>query len=125
MLFLADENVPRSVVDALRDGGDDVRWIREDAPGISDRAVLARAVEDGRVLITFDKDFGELARHDGLSAQAGVILIRVSLPPGRDQGRLLARVLAARRDWPGHFAVIEAGRIRMRPLRLQTGQHRG
>jgi predicted nuclease of predicted toxin-antitoxin system len=56
MRFLANENFPRAAVEALRADGHDVSWIRTDAPGISDDAVLTRAHADGRVLLTFDKD---------------------------------------------------------------------
>jgi predicted nuclease of predicted toxin-antitoxin system len=59
--LLADENFPGVAVAALRSRGHDVAWIRTDAPGSGDRDVLARAEAEGRLLITFDKDFGELA----------------------------------------------------------------
>src|SRR5438067_6752352 len=68
MRFLANENVPRSAVEALRADGHDVSWIRSDAPGLTDEAVLARARADARVLLTFDKDFGELVLKLGASA---------------------------------------------------------
>jgi len=58
--FLANENVPLAVVTSLRKDGHDVAWVREDAAGSTDDQVLGRAVKEGRVLLTFDKDFGEL-----------------------------------------------------------------
>jgi predicted nuclease of predicted toxin-antitoxin system len=48
--------------------GMDVLWIRTDAPGITDQDVLARSLKDARVLLTFDKDFRELAWRSGLPA---------------------------------------------------------
>jgi predicted nuclease of predicted toxin-antitoxin system len=57
--FLADENVPASTVRALTDAGHDVIWVRISAPGSSDNDVLAQAAREGRILLTFDKDFGE------------------------------------------------------------------
>ena len=77
MRILADENFPEAAVEALRHAGHDVRWVRTEAPGISDREVLARAQADTRVVVTFDKDFGELAFRFGLPADCGVILFRV------------------------------------------------
>jgi hypothetical protein len=71
MRILADENFPGDAVTALRERGHDVAWIRMDAPGSSDPAVVRRARDEGRLLVTFDKDFGELAfrqRVAGLSA---------------------------------------------------------
>lgn len=71
--LLADENVPGAVVAALRQQGHDVAWIHEDAPGSPDPEVLERAQREGRVVVTFDKDFGELAFRRGLAASVGVV----------------------------------------------------
>jgi predicted nuclease of predicted toxin-antitoxin system len=79
MRFLADENIPGRLVETLRRAGHDVAWTRMDRPGADDRVVLARAVAERRIVITFDKDFGELAARSGLSAPSGVILIRLPL----------------------------------------------
>lgn len=61
MRLLADENIPGDAVDALRAAGHDVVWIHTDAPGSTDPDVLALAQREGRIVVTFDKDFGELA----------------------------------------------------------------
>jgi predicted nuclease of predicted toxin-antitoxin system len=61
MRILADENFPGGAGAALRERGHDVTWVQSDAPGISDAEVLAHAQAEGRILVTFDKDFGELA----------------------------------------------------------------
>ena len=61
MRFLADENFPGGGVSALQARGHDVFWIRTTAPGSKDEDILAWAVREDRVLLTFDKDFGELA----------------------------------------------------------------
>ena len=116
MRFLANENVPRSAVEALRADGHDVSWIRTDALGLTDEAVLARARADGRVLLTFDKDFGELVLKRGASASYGVVLFRIPLSLPLAVGQTVARVIGSRSDWEGHFSVVEAGRVRMRAL---------
>ncbi len=54
MRFLANENVAGDAVVALREKGHDVAWIRTDAPGSKDEDVLARAMAEQRILITFD-----------------------------------------------------------------------
>lgn len=61
MRFLADENFPGNAVTALQARGHDIVWIRTAAPGGKDEEILAWAVREERVLLTFDKDFGELA----------------------------------------------------------------
>jgi predicted nuclease of predicted toxin-antitoxin system len=116
MKFLADENFPGSAVGSLREAGHDVVWVAADAPSSSDRAVLARAFEEARVVLTFDKDFGELAWKHRLPAQCGVVLFRCAMPAPELVGAALAAMVAQRDDWPGHFSVFEDGRVRMRPL---------
>src|SRR6266566_4271679 len=117
MRLLANENCPGAAVSALVAAGHDVVWIRAAAPGIADSDVLAWAARDERILLTFDKDFGELARRAVMPPACGVILLRVPMPKPGDVGRRLANMFTERADWAGYFSVIEPGRIRMRPLR--------
>jgi len=116
MRFLANENFPNAAIAALNATGHDVASVRLLAPGASDNRVLERAVRERRILLTFDKDFGELARASGLPAACGVVLFRMPMPKAGDVGQRLAHLLGSRSDWAGHFSVIEPGRIRMRPL---------
>ena len=116
MRLLADENFPGEAVEKMRADGHDVLWIRADAPGSSDPQVLAMAVAENRVLITFDKDFGELAFRARLPAESGVILFRISPSSPEHVSRVTATTLASRQDWAGNFAVVEDDRIRMTPL---------
>ena len=57
--LLADENVPALMVDALRGAGVQVEAVSETMPAVSDRAVIARAVERALWILTFDRDHGE------------------------------------------------------------------
>jgi predicted nuclease of predicted toxin-antitoxin system len=123
--ILANENFPRAAVDALREAGHDVAWVRTDAPGSSDREVLARAKAEERLLLTFDKDFGELAFRSGLSSDSGIILFRILAPSPVFLARLTVRALGARTDWAGHFSVVENDRVRMTPLPLDAGGESG
>jgi hypothetical protein len=116
MRLLANENIPDVAVTALESAGHDVAWVRTDTPGASDSDVLARAVGESRILLTFDKDFGDLARNSTLPPSCGVILFRIPMPRAADVGARLLALIASRDDWAGHFSVIEPGRIRMRPL---------
>lgn len=116
MTFLANENFPLDAVEALRRAGHDVAWVRADAPGSTDPQVLARAVAESRVLLTFDKDFGDLAFRAGLPAACGVVLFRLAAGSAAQLAAQIAAAVAARGDWAGHFTVVEPGRVRMRPL---------
>ena len=114
MRFLANENFPGDAVAALESAGHDIVWVRVAAPGSKDEDILAWAKRERRVLLTFDKDFGELAWRVGLPASCGIVLFRLPMPRAAEVGSVLAARIAERTDWVGHFAVIERGRIRMR-----------
>ncbi len=116
MRLLANENFPGDAVNALRQQEHDVVWIRSDAPGIGDAEVLARAQAENRILITFDKDFGELAYRSGLPASCGIVLFRISAPSSGHVARVAVAALESRTDWAGHFSVVEDERIRIAPL---------
>jgi len=91
MRILANENFPGEAVDTLRLYGHDVAWVRTDAPGSSDQQVLEWARTDDRILITFDKDFGELAFRSRLPASSGIILFRISTPSSAHVARVPQR----------------------------------
>ncbi len=116
MRLLANENFPFDAVKALRENGHDVAWIREDARGSRDDQVLARAQQEQRVVITLDKDFGELAFHAKLPANSGVILFRITALSSQYIAQVALQAVASRSDWTGHFSVVEDHRIRMTPL---------
>jgi predicted nuclease of predicted toxin-antitoxin system len=116
MRILANENFPGDAVLALRERGHDVAWVLTDAPGSSDEQVLERAQAENRVLITFDKDFGELAFRSSLPPTTGIVLFRISTPSSLHVARVAVAALESRTDWDGQFAVVEDDRIRMTPL---------
>ena len=114
--ILANENFPGDAVNALRSRGHDVSWVRTDAPGMSDEDVLLQAISESRILITFDKDFGELAFRRKLPATSGVVLFRVRPSSPSSIATLAVHALESRSDWAGHFSVIEENRVRMTPI---------
>ena len=116
LAFLADENFPLDAVVALRTAGFDVSWIMTDSPGVDDITVLAQAQPEDRILLTFDKDFGELAFSRRLSAKSGVVLFRALQGTSRETAEFVRAVIASRQDWQGHFSVVDSRRVRMRRL---------
>jgi len=116
MRFLANENFPFDAVEALLQKGHDVVWIRTDAPGISDPEVLHLAQVEERILLTFDKDFGELAFRSRLSANVGVVLFRLKASSSQAIAEKVIKAISARDDWSGHFSVVEEDKIRMRKI---------
>lgn len=117
MRLLADENIPLVSVQTLRAGGHDVLAASETMAGASDREVLARAGAEGRVLITFDRDFGTLAFKHGVSAPAGILLLRfVPSTPVEAVAVLLDLIGDLRLTFPGKFTVVDRERVRQRSL---------
>jgi len=117
MRFLADENFPLDAVHALRTEGFDVVWIRSDAPGMPDVEVLGKASAEGRILITLDKDFGDLAFHVGLPAVSGVMLFRVPKLSALQLAEITVSAVRAVGDAAGLFVVIDPKQIRTRALK--------
>ncbi len=85
-------------------------------PGASDEAVLSACVSTGRTLLTFDKDFGELAYRRGLPAECGVVLFRVVAQNPEEISDIALRAIRSQPTWAGRFSVVTRQRIRMRPL---------
>lgn len=94
MKLLANENIGRTVVESLRAQGHDVLWAGEALRAASDDVVLSRAERDRRVLITKDKDFGELAFRRR-RAHAGIVVLRLRDDAPENTNRVLLRALQA------------------------------
>src|SRR4030042_1159541 len=107
MKILANENIPRLAVIKLRAIEHDVLWMREFAPGSRDESVLELSITHKRILITFDKDFGELAFRKRYSGIIGIILFRQRKAHPDDLAAWIVKSLKSRDDWVGHFSVVE------------------
>ena len=116
MRLLLDMNLPPSVANWLRSEGHDAFHVRDlGLSGAPDSEIFARAAADGRIVVTFDLDFGEVARllRD---AGAGAILLRLRLTTRRHLQERLRAVLstAAAALETGAIVVAEDARIRIR-----------
>lgn len=114
MRWLADECVPASLVAFLRAAGHDVLYVSEAAAGLSDPDVIALALRENRLLLTEDKDFGDLVfRRE--RAVPGVVLMRIDIDnPGLKSTRLAAAIDRYGEELFGRYMVIEEGRFRSR-----------
>lgn len=114
MKLLADESVDRPVIARLRHDGHEVAAIAEDSPGVADDKVLARAHGAGIVLLSADKDFGELVYRQR-RPHAGVLLLRLSGLSEDEKCELVARAIAERgAELPGAFSVLGDDTLRIR-----------
>jgi predicted nuclease of predicted toxin-antitoxin system len=117
MRFLANENFPLASVNCLRRVGHDIAATIEDTPGAKDPEVLARAVREGRIILTFDKDYGELIYRLGLPPPAGVVYFRFDpVTPEEPAEHLLRLLIVNDMSLEGRFTVAERGHLRQRPL---------
>lgn len=91
--------------------------IAEDSPEASDPEVLARAVQERRIILTFDRDYGALVYRRGLEPPPGVIYFRF-LPhsPEEPASKLLALLMVPDVMLEGRFTVLESGQARQRSL---------
>jgi predicted nuclease of predicted toxin-antitoxin system len=112
--LLADEGVDARVVARLRDDGHDVAYVAELAPGTADDAVLELANAEARVLLTTDKDFGELVfRLRRLPL--GVLLLRLVGLGHEARAEIVSQAIAAHGEqMTGAFAVVSPGAVRIR-----------
>lgn len=111
---MVDESTGAAVVKQLRDLGHDVFSVAEAMPQAKDVDILERAAQERRIVLTNDKDFGELAFRSG-QAHHGIVLFRL-----RDEGtghrvhmlRLLLNQHAGQLE--NHFVVVTENGIRIR-----------
>jgi predicted nuclease of predicted toxin-antitoxin system len=112
--ILVDVSAGQGVADAIRALGHDTHFVRDRDPTMPDADILAWAVAEQRLVVTMDKDFGELVYRSGLP-HAGVLLLRLEAVRTAEKVRIVTEILA-NHGWalPGHFAVYQDGRLRIR-----------
>lgn len=114
MQLVADESVDRPVIERLRRDGHTVIAISELRPGATDDEVLKAADDAVAVLLTTDKDFGELVHRMGRAYQ-GVVLLRLAgLTAAAKQDAVSAALRDHAAEIAGKFCVIQPGSVRIR-----------
>jgi predicted nuclease of predicted toxin-antitoxin system len=112
--FLANESVDGPIVQGLRAAGHEVAYVAELAPGLADEDVLARARQTHAVLITSDKDFGELVFARALPHD-GVLLLRLhGLDPGEKADRTVKAIADQGKALSEGVTVVDSHGIRHR-----------
>ena len=116
MKFLIDESVELRLSFFLKAQDHDVKTIVTDyAASIADEEVLKIARSEHRILITNDKDFGELVFHSH-HPHTGVILLRLKRVPFQVKQERLAEVVAAYKHALQHFLIVSLYTVRIRKV---------
>jgi len=114
MKFLVDECTGTAVVACLRDKGHDAVAVVEVMPEADDMEILDRAVLEGRIVVTNDKDFGELVYRSG-GEHRGVVLLRLRDERAANKVRMIKVVLAQVGErLRNHYVVVTEAGIRVR-----------
>ncbi len=111
--FLADENIPLYVVKQLRKEGCKIISVAEEFAGSSDEKILELSSRNKWVIITFDKDFGELIYKQKSSKPYGIILLRVT-PKSPEYILQLLKwlLLQVNISFEGNFVVMNKDKVR-------------
>lgn len=122
MRILLDEGLPFRLAVWLTKEGHDVAAIGRDHPhALTDREVLAIAYRERRLLLTNDKDFGDLVFRDQ-HPHAGIVLFRLGYVPIDVRIARLQRVFEEHATWLDHFIVVSQTGIKVRPAPKQEDE---
>jgi predicted nuclease of predicted toxin-antitoxin system len=117
MLFLANENFPHSSIKMLRNAGYNVESILEQNPGAKDIEVLKKAKKENRIILTFDKDYGELIYRYKEFSPPGVLYFRLDPFSPEEPAEILLKVMEKEKiSIERKFTVIQRNRVRQRSL---------
>lgn len=117
MLFLANENIPAKSIEILRASGFIVKSVKEEKPGITDTMVLDLAKDLSAIILTFDKDYGEIIFRNEYPAPPSVVFFRFK----GYSASFAADFLLSLMDMgffvlDGYFTIVEENNIRQRKL---------
>jgi len=115
--LLADENIPIEVVRFLKRSGVDITSVMEFSPGLSDTEVMELANRENRVLVTFDKDFGELVVREKAEVK-GLILLRFAPRPPEQIAMRIQQILASQIPVENSLLVVRENTVRVFKLKI-------
>jgi len=115
MKILANENIPLASVNYLISAGIDIIWIGHNYSGISDQEVMDIAITEGRLIITFDRDYSELIFKFGYKPPCGVIYLRFDEFTPAFPGEIVHKIIESRElKFENKLTVIDSRGIRQR-----------
>jgi predicted nuclease of predicted toxin-antitoxin system len=112
--LVADESVDASITLSLRNAGYSVWSISEESPSVSDTVVLQTAYERSVLLLTEDKDFGELAIRLR-KPHCGILLIRLSGIDSEQKAEIVTRAVSQHfEELKNAFSVLDNSKLRIK-----------
>ena len=111
MRLLLDSCISRFAVRELRAAGYDVVWVAEETEDPGDDVILEQAIKEHRILVTADKDFGDLIF---VFEKPHPTIIRLVEIPARMQGKVLLRLIQTHKDELAKGALLTVERFRTR-----------
>lgn len=112
MKFLADVNIEKPIVDELKRMGHNIIWVADLDRYLDDLSIFKIARKENRILLTNDKDFGEIVFRQKL-IPTGIVLFRIKGQDVRKKVKLLKKLLAAHSDKIiNHFVVVAKEKFR-------------
>ena len=117
MEFLANENVPIASISLLRQTPHKILSVYEEMPGASDRAIMAKAHKESLIILTFDRDYGELIFKYQADPPGGLVHFRFDPENPEEPAAILLSLLRGDSiQLQGKYTVLTRERIRQRPL---------
>ena len=114
--FLVDVGVGKKVEEYLLGKSYDTKAVRSLDQRIPDQDIIRLAALEKRIVITMDKDFGEIVYHSGMD-HCGILLLRLEDATGLEKQQVIAKILAKYADnLKNHFCVYQNKKFRFRKL---------
>lgn len=115
MKFLANENFPQPSIDLIKSSGFEVSSITMLHAGISDHEVISIALQEDLIILTFDKDYGEIIFKENIPNPPSVVFFRYKGDSPRFAGEAICRIIAEGQiELLNRFTVVEETGIRQR-----------
>lgn len=115
--FLVDVGVGRKVEEYLLEKRYDTKAVRALDQKMPDEVIIRLAALEKRIVITMDKDFGELVYHSGMD-HCGILLLRLEDATGSEKQQVIAKILEKYADnIKNNFCVYKNKKFRFRKLR--------
>lgn len=115
--FLIDVGVSKKVENYLDEEGFNVKAVRDVDPSMTDSEIIKLAFKEDRIIITMDKDFGELVYHSSMD-HSGIILLRLEDATSQEKLKITKEILAKYSDkLKDHFSVYQRGKFRIRKIK--------